>query len=133
MNIEYNTEWYANLIKPSFQPPSWVFGPAWSILYILMFISLVLVTRVEFGSKHLSAYSLFIIQLILNLAWSPVFFGLHEIKTALLICITLTVLVFIMFFVFYSISKTAGLLLLPYLFWLIFASELNFQIYRLNN
>lgn len=133
MDIQYNTEWFANLIKPSFQPPNWVFAPTWAILYILMFVSLFLIIKEEYSSKHLFAYLLFIIQLLLNLSWSPIFFVFHKIKAALFICIILTFIVFLMVLTFYSISKLSGLLLLPYLFWLIFASILNFKIHILNN
>lgn len=132
MKPEYNTEWYKNLTKPSFQPPSWIFPPVWTLLYILMFASLFLLIEGKYDFRHVFAYTLFIIQLLLNLSWSPVFFGLHKLKAALFICTTLTFIVFLMFITFLSISIFSGLLLLPYLSWLIFACVLNFQIYKLN-
>lgn len=132
MAIKYNTKWYNDLIKPEFQPPAWVFAPAWSVLYILMFVSFLLILKAEVRPISIYAYALFVLQLILNLSWSPIFFELHQLKKAFWVCISLTVTVFLMMVVFAFISKLAGILLIPYFLWLCFACALNFKIWKLN-
>lgn len=132
MGLKYDTKWYNDLIKPEFQPPSWVFAPAWTVLYILMLISFVLILKAEVTRISIYAYLLFVFQLFLNLSWSPIFFRLHQVRKAFFICILLTVSVLAMIIVFYLISKLASILLLPYFFWLCFACVLNYKIWKLN-
>jgi len=126
-----STEWYQNLNKPFFQPPPWIFGPAWTLLYSLMGIA---VAKVWHSNSALSqkAVGLFILQFILNLIWSPVFFKLHQPTFALVIIIALLILVFLTIKQFSKIDKLSGMLLYPYLLWLCFATLLNASIVYLN-
>jgi benzodiazapine receptor len=129
--------WYATLNKPLFSPPNWIFGPVWTILYILMAIALYLVwtTNVKKKSNVIvrkNGLLYFIIQLILNSLWSIVFFGLHAPMVAFIIIIALWMFIFLTMRNFSVVSKTAGQLLVPYLTWVSFASILNFAIVALN-
>ncbi|MBI2103676.1 tryptophan-rich sensory protein [Candidatus Woesebacteria bacterium] len=116
--------WYAQLTKPSFSPPNWLFGPVWTILYILMGISLYLVWK-----KYLK---LFLLHLIINAAWSVVFFGLHDLGLALLVIGFLWAIIAYMILKFYKVSKIASYLLIPYILWVSFATILNLSLYLLN-
>jgi len=118
--------WYAALTKPSFNPPSWVFGPVWTILYTLMGISLYLVW------KNKSAVKLFVWQLIANSLWSIIFFGMKNIPLALIEIIILLVLIFATIMKFYKINKAAAYLLIPYFLWGSFATFLTYSIWILN-
>ena len=128
-------EWYPNLEKPSFTPPSWVFAPVWTLLYALMGLSLYLAS--ERRSKEdeglwQASKALFGIQLILNVLWSYVFFGRRSPGWALVEILFLWAAIVATTLAFYRISRTAGLLLLPYLLWSSFAVVLNGSIWRLN-
>ena len=127
----YNNEFYQNLIKPALNPPSSIFKIVWPILYFLMFISLFLVIKSESSLKTWAVW-IFIIQLLLNICWSPVFFVLKQIKTVLLISIILTITVLFMIIIFYAISPIAGIIQIPYFLWLCFATFLNLEFIRLN-
>lgn len=130
--MKFDNEFYKKLNKPPFQPPKWLFAPVWSILYILMFASLVIVSRQTPVYLKPAAISIFLLQLMLNLIWSPMFFVHHKIKNALFVCITLTVTVLFMIILFAKISMLAALLLIPYFIWLVFACILNTAIVKLN-
>lgn len=130
--MNYDEEWYNKLNKPKYQPPAWVFAPVWTILYVLMTISFVLVLFSPFRWSSLLAYLFFFTQLVVNLEWTPVFFVDHDLRKAFLLCVSLDVLVFVTILLFFHISKFAGLLLLPYFFWCLFASLLSFEILELN-
>lgn len=123
--------WYVTLNKPAFSPPNWVFGPAWTILYILMGISLYLVWTSK-GKLKQNALNLFFVQLGLNVLWSIIFFGMRNPTLALIDIIALWVLIFLTIKSFTKISKLAGNLLIPYLLWVSFASVLNLAIVFLN-
>ena len=118
--------WYASLVKPSFNPPSWIFGPVWTLLYTLMGISLYLVWKNKFAVK------LFVWQLIANSLWSIIFFGMKNIPLALIEIIVLLVLILATIMKFYKINKTAAYLLIPYLLWSSFATILTYSIWILN-
>jgi tryptophan-rich sensory protein len=125
--------WYTALHKPWFNPPSWIFGPVWILLYILMGVSLWLIVRDEYESRPVrQAVILFAIQLIANLLWSVLFFGMHLIFAALLGVIVLFILIAATIIAFRRISSTAGWLLVPYLCWTAFASLLTGMIWILN-
>jgi tryptophan-rich sensory protein len=125
--------WYSTLIKPPFNPPSWVFGPAWTILYILMAISAYLVWKKGFKKKNVKdALKIFGIQLVLNLLWSPVFFGLKNILMALILIMILWYFILHTIREFYKIDKMAAYLLYPYFAWVSFATILNLSIWLLN-
>lgn len=122
-------DWYALLIKPDFNPPSWVFGPVWIILYFLMGLSLYWIWTNKARKKN---YTYFGIQLVLNVVWSIIFFGLQNIFLASLDILALDVFVILTMKEFYKIDKKATYILVPYLFWILFASVLNFSIFILN-
>ncbi len=130
--MKFDSQFYNKLNKPVFSPPQWVFAPVWSILYILMFASIVIIGKNTPVYLKPAAISIFLLQLVLNLIWTPMFFIHHKIKNALFICITLTITVLFMIILFAQISTIAALLLIPYLIWLILASALNLAIVKLN-
>ncbi len=125
--------WYAGLVKPSFNPPNWLFAPVWTALYILMGIAAFLVWRRGLQTKGVKAALLaFLFQLVLNVAWSLIFFGWHAPFFAYLEIIVLWLAIVLTIIYFYRISRPAAWLLIPYLLWVSFASVLNFAIWRLN-
>ncbi len=124
--------WYTSINKPSFNPPNWIFGPVWSILYLLMGIALFLVWQKRKTVDVRFAIGLFAVQLILNTTWSVVFFGSKDLFAAFVVIIILALMILFTMISFYRISKTASLLLLPYLLWVSFASYLNYSILLLN-
>jgi tryptophan-rich sensory protein len=128
----YGNIWFDQLAKPALMPPGWVFPFAWSILYMLMALALAMILASERGKARSVATTLFIIQLGLNLAWSPVFFGQHRIMLAFGLIIAILLWAGATAAIFWRIQRIAGLLMLPYLAWLVFAGVLNWQIHRLN-
>ncbi len=124
--------WYAGLIKPSWTPPDWVFGPVWSVLYLMMAVAVWLVWRQYGLSKAAVPITLFMLQLALNAAWSILFFGLRLPGVAFLEIIMLWFAILATVIAFWRASPVAGYLLLPYLLWVAFAAGLNFTIWRLN-
>lgn len=126
-------EWYASLVKPDWNPPSYVFGPVWTTLYILMGISAWLVWRKVGFSGATSVLVLFLVQLVLNSLWSYLFFGIHQPGLALIEIVILWSVILVITIGFWRISVTAGIMLLPYLCWVGFASVLNLQLWRLNS
>jgi len=123
--------WYPSLIKPSFNPPAWVFGPVWSILYIMIGVSLFLVWTTNKVSKK-KAYFVFGVQLVLNALWSIVFFGMQRPALAFLVIVLLWLSIIVNIIEFYKIKKSAGYILFPYLVWVSFAAVLNLFIWVLN-
>ncbi len=124
-------DWYPRLRKPAGTPPSWVFGPVWTTLYILMAISAWLIWW-EYGRGALPALLIFFAQLALNVAWSGIFFGSRMIGLALTEIAVLWLAIAFNIFVFYALLPTAALLLLPYLLWVSYAAYLNWGFWRLN-
>ncbi len=125
--------WYATLIKPSFNPPDWIFAPVWTTLFVLMGISLYLVWNKGLQDKKVKTHLLiFGLQLALNVLWSFLFFGLHSPFYAFLEIIILWAAIVLTILNFSKVSRTAGLLLIPYICWVSFAAILNFSIWRLN-
>lgn len=127
----YGNAWFDALAKPSFMPPGWAFPVAWTILYLLIgaAFGLILETRHALRSR---AILLFVAQLLLNYAWSPVFFALHQPLRALAIIVLMVILTALTALDFHRIRPIAAWLLLPYLAWLIFAATLNGAIVALN-
>lgn len=126
-------EWYAALAKPSWNPPSSVFAPVWSTLYILMGVAAWLVWRkVGFAGAPV-ALGLFVFQLLLNVLWSYLFFGAHRPDLACVDIIVLWLVILATTIGFWRVSVPAGVLLLPYLCWVGFASALNLQLWQLNS
>ena len=128
----YGNPWFDALRKPAFMPPGWAFGVAWTILYILLGLSLAMLLHARGATNRQRALMLFGLQLVLNFAWSPVFFALHQVTVALSILAAMTVVTVVMILVIWRIRVVAGLLLYPYLGWLMFAGLLNYQIMALN-
>ena len=127
------TTWYPTLIKPSFNPPNWIFGPVWTLLYVMMGIAAGLVwTNGSDEQATKKALGFFAIQFGLNVFWSYLFFGLHNPFVALIEIILLWLMILETYNLFKKIDKTAGLLLLPYLAWVSFAILLNASIWWLN-
>jgi translocator protein len=122
-------EWYASLEKPSFNPPGWVFGPVWTALYILMGIAVWMVWK-ETGFS--SVLYLFIAQLLLNALWSYLFFGINRPDLAFFDIVILWIFILITMVLFWKVRTAAGILFVPYLLWVSFASVLNFTLWRLN-
>ncbi|WP_029288235.1 TspO/MBR family protein [Pedobacter sp. R20-19] len=125
--------WYPLLNKPSFNPPNWLFAPVWTSLYILIGIAAYLVWVKRDQVQHFPrTVAIYFIQLILNLAWSFIFFYLHEIGFALAEIIVLLIVVILNAVMFYKIDKWAGLLFIPYILWVSFASFLTYNLFILN-
>ena len=112
-------------------PPDWAFPIAWTALYILMGVAVAQVIARDAPGRR-AALATFVVQLALNLAWSPIFFGMHRIKAGLVIIVALVIAVTIMIALFWRVRRMASLLLLPYLVWLLFATSLNYALLRLN-
>jgi tryptophan-rich sensory protein len=124
--------WYATLAKPSWNPPDWVFGPVWSALYCCMAVDAWLVWRQGGASGAKVPLTLFAVQLALNVLWSCIFFGLEKPGLAFVEVLTLWLAIAATMIVFWQRSVIAGILFVPYLAWVSFASFLNFTIWRLN-
>ena len=124
--------WYVTLSKPFFNPPDFLFGPVWTLLYVLMGISFYLVWSSARSKFRKRATALFLIQLVLNASWSIVFFGLQNPLLGLVNIVILWIAIFITIRTFSLISKPASYLLYPYLFWVTFAGVLNLSIVLLN-
>jgi tryptophan-rich sensory protein len=121
--------WYSELNKPVWTPPNWVFPVAWPILYLLMSYSGATLANLESGG---SALALWALQISLNTLWTPVFFGLKNLKLGLIIIFLLLISVAISTYVFWLYAWIAGLLFLPYLAWVTFAAALNAAVFKLN-
>lgn len=126
--------WYlTEVIRPSFSPPNWLFGPVWTILYALMGIALYLVWEQKKRNKEWrAAIAIFFVQLFLNAIWTPIFFGMHALGFAFGVIIAMWLAIVLTIIVFYRQKKVAGYLLIPYLLWVSFASVLNGAIWYLN-
>jgi tryptophan-rich sensory protein len=127
------TTWYVAIAKPSWNPPTWIFGPVWTLLYTLMGISLYLVwEKARTTREGKEAMVLFGIQLLLNILWSVIFFGLQDPRLSLFEIVLLLASIIATTVLFWRIHKMAGILLIPYIAWVSFATILNFAIWRLN-
>lgn len=124
--------WYASLNKPSFSPPNWVFGPVWTTLYILLGISFFLIWKEEASKERDLAIKVFSIQMLLNFAWSFLFFYFNLIGAALIEIILLWISIASMIYLFYKIKPVAAYMNIPYLLWVSFATILNAGYYFLN-
>ncbi|WP_448664732.1 TspO/MBR family protein [Sphingomonas sp. CJ20] len=124
--------WYMALVKPAIMPPGWAFPVAWTILYILMGLALAMVINARGSRLRTPALLVFAAQMVTNLAWSPVFFGMHKITAALVIIAVLLVLVLATIALFARVRTVAAVLLLPYVAWIVFAGTLLYQIHQLN-
>jgi len=125
--------WYMTLNKPPFSPPNWIFGPVWTLLYLMMGISFYLIWKQGWQSdSSKTARKYFLAQLALNFIWTPIFFGLKSPLIALVVIITMWVMILVTIKKFYPLSKWSAYLLIPYLLWVSFATLLNAAIVVLN-
>ena len=127
--FKFKEPWYSTLVKPSFNPPDWVFGPVWTILYILMAIA---IWNVWIKSKNINLVYLYFIHLFFNTTWSVVFFGFNQIELALINLIVLILFIVILFLKYKVISKLSAYLMIPYFLWCSFALLLNLNLMMLN-
>lgn len=129
------TSWYPTLVKPSFNPPNWIFAPVWSMLYIMMGVAAGLVwNKIDFEKEAVKkALIFFAIQLALNALWSYLFFGLQNPMLAAIEIVILWLMIFETYTKFVKINKIAGYLFIPYLLWVSFATILNGSIWWLNH
>lgn len=126
------TGWYTTLHKPAFNPPNYLFGPVWSLLYLLMGVSLFLILKAEKSPARSKAIAAFTIQLVLNFFWSIIFFRFHAVGIALAEIVLMWVAILRMIVAFYRVNRTASLIQIPYIAWVSFAAILNAAIFYLN-
>ena len=125
----FKEPWYSEIVLPSFNPPSWVFSPVWTILYIMMSIAIWKIWINSFNTKVLRLY---FIHLFFNATWSVMFFGFHQIGLALINLIIILIFIIILMKIFFKKDKISFLLMTPYLAWSSYALILNFSIFLLN-
>lgn len=125
-------EWYSTLNRPSFNPPNWIFGPVWTTLYILMGISFFIVWKQEASKMRNLAIIVFLLQMLLNFAWSFIFFYFNMIGVALVEILLLWASIIMMLVLFYKIKPIAAWINIPYLLWVSFATVLNASYFFLN-
>lgn len=125
-------DWYPSLRKPSFNPPAWIFGPVWTVLYLSMAVAAWLVWRERSLQTVALPLTLFAVQLALNAAWTGIFFGLRRPGAAFVEICCLWALILLTLISFWRVSPLAGVLLIPYQLWVTFAAFLNLAIWRLN-
>lgn len=123
--------WYRALERPDWAPPGWLFGPVWSVLYVLMGVAAFWVWRAG-GPRARGALTLYAFQLVLNAAWSPLFFGLRQPGWALLVLVVLWIAILATLVAFARIRRGAAYLLVPYLAWVTFAGVLDWRLWTLN-
>ena len=124
--------WYQTLLKPDIQPPGWVFGVVWPTLYLMMGLALAMVLNARGTRDRNKAILLFVSQFLINLTWSPIFFGAHQVTAAFFIILVMLGIAIATTFAFARVRKAAAWLMVPYLVWISFAAILNFQIDQLN-
>jgi len=124
--------WYAQLVKPTFTPPNWLFSPVWILLFTMMAVSLFIMWSSRAETGKLAAFVIFATQLLLNVAWTAVFFGWHMILGGFLVIVVLLVTIALNIYLFKLVNPLAAWLLIPYFCWVTYASVLNFSLWRLN-
>ena len=125
-------DWYERLAKPSWRPPNWLFAPVWSVLYLMIAVSGWLVWIEAGFARAPLPLAVYAVQLVLNAAWTPIFFGLHRLDLGFLDIVLVWLSIATTIALFYPIHLGAALLLLPYLAWVTFAAALNLAVWRLN-
>ena len=131
-NSGYGNDWFDNLVKPSFMPPGWAFGVVWPILYVMLGLALAIILAEPPSDRRKMGLVLFFIQLALNFAWSPIFFAGHDMNLGRIVIFAMAAIAAGAAGQFFRIRKAAGLLMIPYLAWLVFAATLNSAIENLN-
>ena len=127
-----DNRWYAALTKPAGTPPDWAFPVAWTIIYILLGLSLAMILNARGSKLRGPALILFAVQMAVNLVWSPLFFGMHQVNSALGVIVAMVALTLALILLFVRIRTAAALLLVPYLAWIAFAGYLTYEIVQLN-
>ena len=127
-----SSAWFAGLAKPGINPPSYLFGIVWPILYVMMGLALTLIVTARGARGRGAAIAAFVVQLALNLAWSPLFFGAHQVSAALWLLFAIDLAVIATIVLFWKVRPPAAWLLVPYLAWILFATALNWQFDALN-
>jgi benzodiazapine receptor len=125
-------QWYEDLKKPSWRPPNWVFAPAWSVLYVMIAIAGWMVWEDAGPGESTLPMTIYFVHLVLNFAWSGIFFGMKRIDLAFFEIIALWGTLIAIIVTFHPINTTAAYLLIPYLFWASFAGVLNFVVWQMN-
>ena len=128
--VTFKEPWYSLLNKPVFNPPDWVFGPVWTILYLLMTISIWMYWHSK--NKEMNTVYIYFIHIIVNTTWSIIFFALHKIFLAMLVLIILIILIFLLIIRFKPVNKLSFYLMIPYLLWCFYALFLNINLVILN-
>ena len=131
-NSGYGNPWFDALVKPDLMPPGATFGIVWPILYVLLGLSIAIILNARGAKGRGPAVTLFIVQMLLNFAWSPLFFGMHQVDLALFVILAMLVVTIVVAVLFARIRPVAAALLIPYIAWVSFASILNYQIIALN-
>jgi len=124
--------WYVALVKPAGTPPDWVFPVAWTTVYILLGVALAMIIHARGSRLRGPAIALFAVQMVVNLIWSPLFFGMHQVSWALTTIVVLFGLAFATTMLFGRVRAGAAWLMVPYLAWLVFAGLLTYRISELN-
>ena len=124
--------WYAELAKPSWNPPSWIFGPVWTTLYLLMAVSAWLVWLRGGWKEQRWPLALYLVQLVLNILWTPLFFGLQRPGLAFAEILVLLVAIYATLIAFWRVRGVSGIMLRPYALWTTCAAVLNFTIWQIN-
>ena len=130
VTVGFKEPWYSLINKPTFNPPSWVFAPVWTTLYLMMTIAIWLFWHSR--NKHMNTIYIYFIHIVFNATWSIVFFGLHQILLALIVLIGLILIIIILMLRFKRVNIVSYYLMIPYLLWCCYALVLNFNIFLLN-
>ena len=130
VTVSFKEPWYSLINKPTFNPPSWVFAPVWTTLYLMMTIAIWLFWHSK--NKDMNTIYIYFIHIVLNTTWSIVFFGLHQILLALFVLIVLILMIIILILRFKRVNIVSYYLMIPYLLWCCYALVLNFKIFLLN-
>ncbi len=124
--------WYQSLQRPPLTPPSWVFGPVWTVLYVMIAVAIILFLKNYRAESRAAMYLLIVTHVVANFAWTPLFFGLQRPGLALLDIVFLDTTLIMMIYCFWQTSRPASVLLMPYLAWVLFATYLNLGFWLLN-
>ena len=130
VTVGFKEPWYSLINKPTFNPPSWVFAPVWTTLYLMMTIAIWLFWHSR--NKDMNTIYIYFIHIVFNTTWSIVFFGLHQILLALFVLIGLILIIIILMLRFKRVNIVSYYLMIPYLLWCCYALVLNFNIFLLN-
>ena len=130
VTVGFKEPWYSIINKPTFNPPSWVFAPVWTTLYLMMTVAIWLFWHSR--NKDMNTIYIYFIHIVFNTTWSIVFFGLHQILLALFVLIVLILIILILILRFKRVNIVSYYLMIPYLLWCCYALVLNFNIFLLN-